>query len=207
MNFYNKFLGNLIKVINHFIPNRNIKILEGGGRIFIHRINTKSIGNIYALPNSKLGGGNDGTSEFFQNNAKSFLNNCGSIKLGVNTRLTNTFRLENFGNIIIGDHTYINPNSVIKIKNSLSIGNACAISWDVMFMDNDYHTINGKEDALPIYIGNHVLIGARSIILKGAQIGDNSIVAAGSVVTGHFPANSLIGGVPAKILKTNVDWI
>jgi acetyltransferase-like isoleucine patch superfamily enzyme len=54
----------------------------------------------------------------------------------------------------------------------------------------------------PIVIGKKVWIGAQVTILPGVTIGDNSIIAAGAVVTKDLPANSLAGGVPAKILKT-----
>ena len=58
----------------------------------------------------------------------------------------------------------------------------------------------------PIHIGNHVWVGVRAIILKGVTIGDGAIIAAGSVVTRDVPANTLVGGVPAKIIKDNISW-
>jgi maltose O-acetyltransferase len=56
----------------------------------------------------------------------------------------------------------------------------------------------------PVIIGDNVWIGERAIILKGVNIGDNAIVAAGSVVTKSIPNNSLVAGNPAKIIKQNL---
>ena len=58
-----------------------------------------------------------------------------------------------------------------------------------------------------IKIGNHVWIGQRSIVLKGTQIGDNSVVGAGAIVSKDIPANAIAAGVPAKVVKTGVNWV
>jgi acetyltransferase-like isoleucine patch superfamily enzyme len=58
----------------------------------------------------------------------------------------------------------------------------------------------------PIHIGNHVWIGMNVTILKGVQIGDGAIIAAGAVVTRNIPARCLAGGVPARVLKENITW-
>ena len=79
-------------------------------------------------------------------------------------------------------------------------------------MDSNFHSINWIERQNPeldkqnakseeINIGNNVFIGARSIICKGVNIGDRSIVAAGSVVVRSIPANEIWGGNPAKFIK------
>ena len=52
-----------------------------------------------------------------------------------------------------------------------------------------------------IFIGNNIWIGAKATILDGTKIGDGSIIAAGAVVKGEFPQNSIIAGVPAKVIK------
>jgi acetyltransferase-like isoleucine patch superfamily enzyme len=56
--------------------------------------------------------------------------------------------------------------------------------------------------AKPIHIGKRVWLGANVTVLQGVTIGENAIVAAGAVVTKDVPANTIVGGVPAKILKT-----
>jgi len=56
----------------------------------------------------------------------------------------------------------------------------------------------------PIVLGKKVWVGSNSTILQGVTIGDNSIIAAGSVVTKDVPANTIVGGVPARILR-NLD--
>ena len=108
--------------------------------------------------------------------------------------------------IFIGKNSYLNRRTEIKCQSSVSIGDDTAIAWDCIIMDTDYHSINGKVMTAPIVIGNHVWIGCKSVILKGVNIGDNAIVAAGSVVTKDVPANCLVGGSPAKIIKTDVSW-
>jgi acetyltransferase-like isoleucine patch superfamily enzyme len=109
--------------------------------------------------------------------------------------------------IELGNNTYINSRTEIFSKCSVKIGCNCAISWDVSILDSDFHHIGGSKDASPVLIGNHVLIGCKSIILKGVTIGDGAIVSAGAVVTHDVPSKTLVAGVPAKIIKQNIEWI
>jgi len=85
-------------------------------------------------------------------------------------------------------------------------------SADIVIMNTDVHKIydtttklktnEGKE----ISIGNHVWLGIRTIVLKGVNIGDNSIVAAGSIVTKDVKANTVVSGNPARQVKENRNW-
>lgn len=108
--------------------------------------------------------------------------------------------------ITIGDKTYINRRTEIKCQDKVTIGEKCAISWDVVIMDSDYHSINAKSSIAPVKIGNNVWIGCKSIILKGVNVGDGAIITAGSVVSRDVPPNTLVGGNPAKVIKENVFW-
>ena len=80
------------------------------------------------------------------------------------------------------------------------------INWLKSIWKKIEELVNGKDDSAAIAIGNHVWIGCKSTILKGVTIGDGSVIAAGSLVNRNVPAHVLVGGVPAKILKENVDW-
>ena len=91
-------------------------------------------------------------------------------------------------------------------KEAITIGKSCAISWDVTIIDSDYYSIDGIEQTSRIEIGNHVWIGMNAKILKGVKIGDGAVIAAGSVVTKDVPSKAMVGGVPAKIIKENVNW-
>ncbi len=112
------------------------------------------------------------------------------------------------------DKGYCNCGTKIRCKNEIFIGADTAIAHDVMIIDFDGHTIlkmvdgEYREKAIsrPIRIGNHVWIGAKSIILKGVTVGDGSIIAAGSIVTRDVPAGCLVAGNPAKVIKENVVW-
>lgn len=135
------------------------------------------------------------------------INKGGFFNVRGNVRLAESCRVYVSGNLLIGDNTFINPNTMILARNRVEIGSNCAISWDCQILDDDLHIINSSEPSAPIKIGNHVLVGSRSIILKGVSIGEGAIVASGSVVTRDIPANCLCGGVPAKVIKRNVKWI
>ena len=114
------------------------------------------------------------------------------------------------GRLELGHQSYMNE-SLIQCASSIKIGDNCAIAGGVLIQDTDFHPIldeNGKEKPTtkPITIGNHVWICANAIILKGVTIGDDAIVAAGAVVTKDVPPRCLVGGNPAKVIKTNVVW-
>ena len=103
---------------------------------------------------------------------------------------------------------YINGYTQVVCAKSIKIGNECVIARDVIIRDTDAHEIIGKkhEKIKPVVIGNHVWIGAKAMIMKGVTIGDGAIVAAGAIVTKDVPANTIVAGVPAKVINTDVEW-
>lgn len=132
----------------------------------------------------------------------------GHVDLGAGVRLM----AGQGAKVSIGNGTFISGNSLIVCAKSIEIGENCAISWDVQIMDTDFHKFvdNEKQEKpfiKPIKIGNHVWVGSRVTILKGVQIGDGAVIAAGSVVTKDVPAKCVVGGNPAKVIKENIDWV
>ena len=96
----------------------------------------------------------------------------------------------------------------ISVFKEVAIGEGCVISENVIIRDSDNHKIKGnnKLETASINIGNHVWIGMNAVVLKGVTIGDGAIIAAGAVVTHDVPSNTLVAGVPAKIIKQDVSW-
>ena len=110
--------------------------------------------------------------------------------------------------VIIGNGVFINNNfTVICDKSKIEIGDNCLIGTNCTIYDSDFHHLEPSKRMEPGYacrpvkIHNNVFIGANVLILKGSEIGDNTVVASGSVVCGIFPSNVIIGGVPAKVIK------
>lgn len=104
---------------------------------------------------------------------------------------------------------YVNHNLNLSCFDQITIGKGVVISENVTIRDSDDHTIVGSQKpmTLPVTIGNHVWIGMNVTILKGVTIGDGAIIAAGAVVTKDVPENALVGGVPAKVIKTGISWM
>ena len=109
------------------------------------------------------------------------------------------------GSISLGNYILISPGTSIRSAESIDIGDSTMIASDVVITDSDWHGIYDRTDYVatpkPVKIHKNVWIGERSIILKGTQIGENSIIGAGSVVHGDIPPNSVNAGNPAKEVK------
>lgn len=111
------------------------------------------------------------------------------------------------GGVLTLGNSFMNSSCKIRCRKGITIGNGCVISHDVTIMDSDFHTIVGSEEkGLPVVIGDHVWIGSRVLVLKGVHIGEGAIIASGAVVTHDVPAHAVAAGVPAKVIKTGVEW-
>lgn len=116
------------------------------------------------------------------------------------------------GQVIVGENSWISPGVIIRshLGAVVKIGAKCDIGPSVDFITGG-HEIGtsgrraGREQALPIEIGDGCWIGARSVILGGVRIGSGSVIAAGSVVTKDIPRNVLAAGVPAKIKQQLIE--
>lgn len=112
----------------------------------------------------------------------------------------------------IGDSVFLNYGVDIGCTKFITIGNHVKIGPFTNIIDSNYHEIQHGEDVvhLPVAIKDNVWIGRSCIILPGVTIGENSIVASGSVVTKNVPDNVLVAGIPAKVvknLKVEEGWI
>ncbi len=120
----------------------------------------------------------------------------------------NSFIRVSKGGKLILNGGFINENVQITVGDVVEIGKDATIGRDVVIRSFDGHTIiqDGYKVSEPIKIGNHVWIGQGATILKGVNVGDGAIVAAGALVTKDVPKNSIVAGVPAKVIKENVKW-
>jgi acetyltransferase-like isoleucine patch superfamily enzyme len=133
-----------------------------------------------------------------------------------------SFAIGENGRCSVGDFTLLN-GALIMAEENIEIGSHCLVSWNVGIADSDFHPLEPaqrlidaqalapyfkdrpprpKLDTAPVKIGDNVWIGMHSIILKGVTIGENSVVAAGAVVTKSVPPNSVVAGNPAVVVKT-----
>ena len=102
---------------------------------------------------------------------------------------------------------YCNVGSQIVCYKKITIGKGATIGRHVLIIDTDAHQVNSNQPMnQEIIIGDHVWIAHYAIILKGVNIGDGAVVAAGSVVTKDVPARCVVAGSPAKVIRENVEW-
>ncbi|RKP53845.1 acetyltransferase [Cohnella endophytica] len=112
----------------------------------------------------------------------------------------------------IGNNVFFNYGLDIGCTKSIHIGDDTIIGPMVNLIDTNFHPVDRDDRSMskPIFVGANVWIGRGVVILPGVTIGNNSVIAAGSVVTRDIPANVLAGGTPAKAIRElNVsdDWI
>ena len=114
-----------------------------------------------------------------------FYTDCGkNLKIGRNVFINSCCQFQDQGGITIGDGTLIGPKTVIATL-------------------NHHHNPNKRANLIPkpVKIGKNVWIGANATILPGATIGDGAVIAAGALVSKDVEANTVVGGVPAKLIK------
>ena len=107
-------------------------------------------------------------------------------------------------NITVGKNVFINACCHFQDHGGVTLGDDCLIGHNVVFATLNHgiapHARASMSPA-PIRVGRNVWIGSNSTILQGVTIGDNAIVAAGSVVTKDVPADTIVGGVPARYIR------
>jgi acetyltransferase-like isoleucine patch superfamily enzyme len=113
--------------------------------------------------------------------------------------------------LIIGDRVSLNYRGVISVRDSVRIGDDTLIAGEVAIFDNTNHPVSPAQrlarrppsaaEIGPVVIGRNVWIGLRCMIMRGVTIGDNAVVAAGSVVTRSVPPNTVVAGNPAVVIK------
>lgn len=132
-----------------------------------------------------------------------------NVTIGSCSRLVESYSLSQAGNFIrlgdnvgIGDFTHIGGGGVVEIGNDTIIGAyfSCHPSNHV-YSDSTILIRNQGVTRQGIRVGNNCWIGAKVTVLDGVSIGENYVVGAGSVVTKSIPANSLVAGVPARVIR------
>ncbi len=144
---------------------------------------------------------------------------CGSnniIEIGEKASINNgeIWIEDDHNNVIIGSNTNLCGKTHLACTEgkTIRIGNDCLLSSEIVFRTGDSHSIvdmdgNRINSAADIEIGNHVWIGHRVSIQKGVRIPNNTVIGTGAIVTKKFEeTNTILAGVPAKVLKQNIDW-
>ncbi len=186
--------------------------------IFRNTILTSMKGNVVVDANVKWGGVRIGQYRvgtldmkfdrtIWQNNGTVIFH--GKAHIGSGTKLS----INNSATLKFGDNFCITGGSQIICYKSVSFGCNCLLSWDILIMDTDFHhIINECGDIInlpkPINIGNNVWIGCCNTILKGVNICDNVVIAAGSKISKDIiNPNCIAGGVDSfRVIKENITW-
>lgn len=108
-------------------------------------------------------------------------------------------------NLVIGKNVFINSGCKVQDQGRIEIGDGTLIGHNVVLATLNHALAPERRGDLiprPIRIGKNVWIGSNAVILPGVTIGDGAVIAAGAAVTKDVPENSVVGGVPARVLRT-----
>lgn len=107
-------------------------------------------------------------------------------------------------NITVGDYVFFNSGCKFQDQGGITIGDGALLGHNVALTTLN-HCMDPEERAnmapAPIHIGKNVWIGSNATVLPGVTVGDGAVIAAGAVVTKDVPADTVVGGVPAKKIK------
>jgi len=184
-----------------FVSHRTF-LRELHGKIMLpEKVNTAMI---------KIGFGDVG--HYDRKRSRSIWQVSGTVAFGGKASIGHGSKLSVRGNLTLGADFNMTAESTIVCAHQISFGKDCLLSWDILIMDTDEHPIYNQEGIRtnpdkPIIVGNHVWIGCKCMLLKGTEIPNNTVVAAGTLLTSAFSGkNQIVGGNPPTILKNNVRW-
>lgn len=133
----------------------------------------------------------------------------GAIRLGRRTQVRDYPTLKSDGELRLGRRVVVGHSTVLQCTEEIVVGDECGLAERVSIIDSD-HGADGSDTfyldqplrVAPVRLGRNVLVSANAVLLRGTEVGDNCVIAAGSVLTGaSFGPSSLIGGIPAKTLR------
>ena len=136
----------------------------------------------------------------------------GTVSFGGKASIGHGSKLSVRGNLKFGADFFMTAESTIVCAKEITFGNECLLSWDVLVMDTDEHPLYNKENERinpdkPIVVGDHVWIGCKCVLLKGAEVPNDTVLAAGTLLKSAFAGEQqVIGGNPPSILKREVHW-
>jgi acetyltransferase-like isoleucine patch superfamily enzyme len=112
------------------------------------------------------------------------------------------------GEVIIGDKTVLGQECTISAYKHVRIGEQCVIADRAMFIDFDHGIVEVertiREQGIykrDVDVGSNVWIGYGACVLRGVQVGDNAVIGTNAVVTADVPANAVVGGIPATVIR------
>ncbi|MBQ6279599.1 MAG: sugar O-acetyltransferase [Muribaculaceae bacterium] len=107
-------------------------------------------------------------------------------------------------NTVLGERVFINMGCKFQDQGGITIDEGALIGHNVVLATLNHYLDPEKRGGMthaPIHIGKNVWIGANATVLAGVTIGDGAVVAAGAVVTKDVEPNTIVGGIPAKVIK------
>jgi len=158
----------------------------------------------------KIGFGDVG--HYDRKRSRSIWQVSGTVSFGGKTSIGHGSKLSVRGDLRLGADFNMTAESTIVCAKEICFGDDCLLSWDILVMDTDEHPLYNKEHKRinpdkPIVVGNHVWIGCKCVLLKGAVIPDDTVVAAGTLLTSAISGEQqVIGGNPPTVLKRDVRW-
>jgi acetyltransferase-like isoleucine patch superfamily enzyme len=145
----------------------------------------------------------------------------GHVRIHGDSALRGVFKVEGDGRLEIGRFCYAGDGVLVSVKESVTIGESTLLAHGVQIFDNNTHPTSAAQrelqfrrmigykdrngpmivESAPVSIGRRCWIGMNSIVMKGVEIGDDTIVASGSVVVSSLPEGVIAGGNPARVLR------
>ena len=158
----------------------------------------------------KIGFGTTEVNDF--RNQRTIVRLSGLMQVQGSCRIGAACKLHIKGNLHIGDRVNLTGASTIICHHKINLGEAVLVSWEVLIMDTDQHSIYDatqkpvNADAA-IFIHSKVWIGARATILKGVEIGAHNVIGAHSLVSRSFEeTQQILAGNPARVVKKAIEW-